>query len=68
MKVRKEILEMVRKNTKIRRELAHQLDVSDASIARYMRENSPNGTFTKVKAVKIIAENLNLPESIILEE
>lgn len=68
MKVRNEILEMVRSSTKVRRELARQLDLSDASISRLIRENKKNGEFTKVVAVRTIANNLNLPENLILEE
>ena len=67
MKVRNEILEMVRNNTKIRRELARQLDLSDASISRIIRENQDNGEFTKMISVKVIATELNLPETLVLE-
>ncbi|MDR1370154.1 MAG: hypothetical protein LBJ72_08550 [Dysgonamonadaceae bacterium] len=67
MKLRKEILEIVKSSTGIRRELARQLDLSDASISRILRENKENGEFTKVVAVKSIANKLNMPESVILE-
>lgn len=67
MKIRSEILEMVRNSTEIRRELARQLDLSDASISRHIKENRRNGEFTKAIAVRTIASKLNLPESLVLE-
>ncbi|HCC51461.1 MAG TPA: hypothetical protein DEQ30_04895 [Porphyromonadaceae bacterium] len=67
MKVRSEILEKIRTSTEIRRELARQLDVSDASIARYIRNNEENGDFTKVIAIKVISNKLNIPEDSVLE-
>ncbi|MEA4918115.1 hypothetical protein SDC9_137891 [bioreactor metagenome] len=67
MKIREEILEMIRESTEVRRELARQLDVSDSSISRYIKENEENGEFTKAIAIKVISLKLNLPESLILE-
>jgi len=66
MKVQNEILDKVRNSTKIRRELARELDLSDASISRIIRENKENGEFTKMVAVRVISANLNIPESVIL--
>jgi DeoR/GlpR family transcriptional regulator of sugar metabolism len=66
MKLRNDILEKVRNSTEIRREFARQLDVSDASIGRYLKENAENGELTKVIAIKIIAEKLVVSEDLIL--
>ncbi len=67
MKIRNEIVEMIKENTRLRRDIARELDVSDNSIGRYIRENSENGEFTKIAVVKLISEHLKLPESLILE-
>ena len=67
MKVRNEIVEMIKDDTRLRRDIARELDVSEASISRYIRENSENGEFTKVAVVKLVSEHLKLPESLILE-
>lgn len=66
MKVKAEIMKQVQTSTEIRRELARKLDVSEASISRYIRENEENGEFTKLVAIKIISDKLNIPESEIL--
>lgn len=67
MKIRNEILEMVRNSTETRREIARQLDVSEASISRYLKENQKNGELTKIVVVKIISNKLNLPETLVIE-
>lgn len=66
MKVKAEIMKKVQTSTEIRRELARKLDVSEASISRYIRENEENGEFTKLVAIRVISEKLNIPESEIL--
>ena len=67
MKVRKEFLEKVKTNTNIRRKLGRGLELSDASISRILRENKDNGDLTKIVAVQIMASELDIPESVILE-
>ncbi len=66
MKVKAEIMKKVQTSTEIRRELARKLDVSEASISRYIRENEENGEFTKLVAIRVISDKLNIPESEIL--
>lgn len=66
MKIKAEIMRKVQESTEIRRELARQLDVSEASISRYIRENEENGEFTKVVAIQVISSKLNVPEKSIL--
>ena len=43
MKIKNEVLKMVRKNTKTRREIARNLELSDASMVRILNENKING-------------------------
>lgn len=66
MKIKTEIMKKVQESTKIKRELAWKLDVSDSSISRYIRDNSENGELTKIAAIKIIASKLNVSEESIL--
>ncbi len=66
MKIKAEIMKKVQESTEIRRELARQLDVSEASISRYIRENEENGEFTKVVVIRVISSKLNVPEKSIL--
>jgi hypothetical protein len=68
MRIRNEILEKVRKHTRIRRKLAFRMDISEASIARLLKENSDNGDLTKKIALITIAEGLSLPENLIIED
>ena len=67
MKVQNEILELVKKNTDVRRELARQLKLSEASISRILRENKENGELTKAVAIEVIATGLKMPQGVILE-
>ena len=67
MKIKNEILKMVRKNTKTRREIARSLDLSDGSMTRILNENKINGPLTKVICLKIISINHGVPENLILE-
>jgi len=67
MKIKNEVLEMVRKSTKTRREIARSLELSDASMVRILNENKINGPLTKAICLKIISLNHSIPESLILE-
>jgi hypothetical protein len=67
MRIQEKTLENVRKNTKLRRDLARVLDTSEQSIWRYIRDNQNNGELTKYAAVKTIAFTLNIPDALILE-
>lgn len=68
MKIREYILTLIRNDFKTKRELAYQLDVSEVTIARYLKENAKNGDLTKIKAIRIISERLGKSFSEILEE
>jgi hypothetical protein len=67
MRIQANVLENVRKNTKLRRDLAHVLDTSEQSIWRHIKDNKDNGELTKYVAVKTIAFTFKIPESLILE-
>jgi hypothetical protein len=66
MKVKNEIIEMLRKNTELKRELLYRMGWSEPTLYRYMRENAINGDLTKVLPVKLIAEGLGVEENKIL--
>lgn len=68
MILKNEIIEMMRKNTRIKVRLAYELKTSYPSVRRWMFENKPNGNLTTIKAVQIISEELQIPMQSILEE
>ncbi|MDR1984106.1 MAG: hypothetical protein LBQ28_04715 [Prevotellaceae bacterium] len=68
MKVKNEIIEMIRENQSLRRELLYRMEWSEATLYRNLRENPVNGDLTKTLALKIIAEGLGIKENEILNE
>jgi hypothetical protein len=68
MRIKNEIIEMLRKNAEIRRELLYQMRWSTPTLYRHLRENAVNGELTKFLPVKLIATGLGLPEAEILVE
>jgi predicted DNA-binding transcriptional regulator AlpA len=66
MRVKNEIIEMLRKNAELKRELLYRMGWSEPTLYRHMRENTINGDLTKVLPVKLIAEGMGMPESEIL--
>lgn len=48
--------------------LALAFDCSVPTVERWIKDNDENGDLTKAKAVQIISEETDLPESDILEE
>ena len=67
MKIKNEVLEIVRKSTRTRRDIARNLDLSDGSMVRILNHNEDNGPLTKAICLKIIAINHGIPESLILD-
>jgi hypothetical protein len=68
MRIKKEIIKMLRENAEIRRELLYQMRWSTPTLYRYLRENAVNGELTKFLPVKLIAAGLGLPAAEILVE
>jgi hypothetical protein len=68
MKIKQEIIELLRKNTEIKRELLYRMGWCEPKIYKLLRENTTNGDLTKALPVKLIASGLGMPESEILVE
>ena len=68
MKVKKWVLDRVRQNAKLKRELIYHLEISESKLYRLLRENRINGDLTIVKSVQIISAGLQIPASEILED
>jgi hypothetical protein len=67
MRIQTNTLENVRKNTRLRRDLARVLDTSEQAISRHIKNNRDNGELTKYAAVKTIAFALNIPDALAVE-
>jgi hypothetical protein len=68
MRIKKEIIKMLRENAEIRRELLYQMRWSTPTLYRHLRENAVNGELTKFLPVKLIAAGLGMPTAEILAE
>ena len=68
MKLSSEAINGLNFSNKAKGRLMCELDVSKETIYRWLRENRANGELTRVMAIRLIAEELNLPESAILTE
>jgi hypothetical protein len=68
MRIKNEIIEMLRDNAEIRRELLYQMRWSTPTLYRHMKDNEVNGDLTKFLPVKLIATGLGMPEAEILVE
>jgi hypothetical protein len=66
MKVKNEIIEMIRKNAELKRELLYRMCWSEPTLYRLLRRNEDNSDLTKIVPLKLIATGLGLPESEIL--
>jgi hypothetical protein len=68
MKIKKEIIELLRKNAELKRELLYHMSWSEPTLYRLLRENSVNSDLTKFMPIKIIACGLGMSETEILTE
>jgi hypothetical protein len=68
MKIKNEIIKMLRKNAELRRELLYRMAWAEPKLYRLLRENSVNGDLTKALPIKLIAIGLDMPEAEILTE
>lgn len=56
----------IRGNTDLRRKIKTSLDISEQTLQRYITENSDD--LTKAACLRVIREDLGIPDSEILEE
>jgi transposase len=63
-----EILKIVKSDNRLKHKIAHELDVSEQTLYRYLRENNDNGELTKKAVINIISETLQVPEEDVLQE
>ena len=68
MKLSNDVLEKLKFSRKAKARLMYEFNVGHSSMYRWMRDNESDGELTRVKAVRIIAEELGLPENTILTE
>ena len=69
MIIKNEIIEIMRKNSRVKVRLAYELKVSYPSVRRWITENKPNGSLTTAKAIEIISDELQVANhSILVEE
>jgi DNA invertase Pin-like site-specific DNA recombinase len=66
MKIREEIIEMLRLNADIRREIIYRMKWSEPTYYRILRENEINGDLTKIVPLRLIASGLGVAENEIL--
>lgn len=66
MKVRKLVLIAIRANMDIRKKIREVLNISEPTMLRYINNNSPE--LTQVPVVKVIARELEIAETEVLEE
>lgn len=66
MKVKDEILEIMKTSNKVKARLAYEFDVSGQSVFRWLQANEIDGELTRQKAVNVISEELNVPVDEIL--
>ena len=69
MKVNSDVLNLLKFSNKARARLMYEFDVSEQTIVRWAELNKPDGDLTRVKAVKLLAEELKMPvDNILMEE
>ena len=68
MKLSSEAIEGIKSSNSAQARIMTEFDVSWNTVYRWTRENEPDGDLTKTKAVKLLAEELNMPEESILTE
>lgn len=67
MKVNEEVIDKVKFNNRVKARLMYEFDVSVQTVVKWLN-NDADGELTKAKAVKILSEELNIPEETILTE
>ena len=68
MKLSDNAINSLRISHKAKARLMYELNVGTSTVWRWISENAPDGELTRVRAVRILAEELNLPEEGVLME
>jgi len=68
MKLKNEVIEMIRKNNRVKGRMCYELNVSVPTIYRWIVLNENDGALTKQKVLQIISEELDIDASAILDE
>ena len=68
MKLKNEVIEMIRKNNRVKGRMCYELNVSVPTIYRWIVLNENDGALTKQKVLQIISEELDMDASAILDE
>jgi len=69
MKLKPEIKEKIKYGNVLKGKLMAGLDISEDTLKRAVKLNEINGVFTKVRALQIISEELNIPfDDILIDE
>jgi hypothetical protein len=61
------VVSAMKRNSRVKNRIALEMDSSVQTVERWIKENEPNGRLTAVRLVQIIAEELEVNESEILE-
>jgi len=67
MKLNDDVIRQVKYSNTAKARLMYEFDVSLQTSLRWL-ENEPDGDLTKVKAIRLLAEELKVPEETILTE
>ena len=68
MKVNETVINQLRNSNKAKAALMHRLDISAQTIERWYKENETDGDLTKATAVRLLSQELGIPEAEILTE
>ena len=68
MKIKNEVIEKLRQNADVRREIIYRMKWSEPTYYRILRENEANGDLTKIMPLRLIASGLGVSENEILIE
>lgn len=68
MKVRDELIEKIKGNNGLKKELEKVLGVSRTTVWNLLTRNDDNGDLTKAVALKVIGEHYNLEADDVLDE
>jgi len=66
MKISNEALNVLRFSKTAKARLMYEFNLGPSTIQRWISENLSDGDMTRVRVVKLLAEELNLPEESIL--
>ena len=68
MKVNTEVLDLLKFSNTAKARLMYEFDVSEQTVLRWVEMNKEDGDLTRVRAVRLLAEELKMPVDNILME